>query len=122
MSDRVQNRVPLRVQVEIDVTDILYIVFGSGVSAFLYWIHADIHVGAGSIAGCEPCLKFGVCYSFGLCDPLDRLAGSTIPSQDRGVVGGFEELPNVFRSGERARCESGVAAHGCSCLARNTEP
>src|SRR5580704_19645738 len=74
------------------------------------------------MAGCQPSLRFGVCDGFGLCDPLDRLAGSTIPYQDRGIVARLEELADVFRSGEGARCEGGVDAHGCSCLATNTEP
>jgi hypothetical protein len=40
-----ESFVALPIEVEIDVADILYIVFGSAVGAVLNWIHSHEYVG-----------------------------------------------------------------------------
>src|ERR1700678_604841 len=122
ISNRFEGCVAIPVQVEIDVTNVLNIFLGPVVGAVLDWIHSHEHVGTDSILIFEPRLKAGARYRLSFGDSLNRVACRAIPHEDRSIVAGSEELPDVFRSGERARCESGVGAHGCSCLARNTEP
>ena len=89
------------VQIEIDVTDGLNVVLGSGCGIFLERVHPYIYVRAVRILVAKPRLELGACGFLCAGDALDGFAEIPIEYEHGNAVGRFEIVENVFRSGWR---------------------
>src|SRR6266852_858149 len=122
MSNGFESFVTLAVEVEVDVADVFYTLFRPSVCAVLNGVHSHEYVIATGTPTREPRLKPGTYDGLRFGDGLNRVARGAIPHEDRGVVGGLEQRPDILRRRERAWCKCEVGAHRLSCLAKNTTP
>jgi hypothetical protein len=94
------------------VANISDVVLGSAMRIVSEGIHSDEDIGPAGILRRKPRLEIALGDCFSRRDALDRLAGRAISDDDRGSVGGLEELQHVFRSAKRSRFEVVVAVQG----------
>jgi hypothetical protein len=102
-SNRVERGIAVSVEVEVNVANITDVVLGSAMRIVSEGIHSYEDIGPAGILSREPRLKIAFGDCFGRRDALDRLAGRAITDDNRGSVGGLEELQHVLRSAERSR-------------------
>jgi hypothetical protein len=85
------------VEVQVDVTDFLNVVFRPVTGTVFQGIHADENVGACTILVGEPSLKLRAGNCFGGCDALQGLTAHTVAQQNRYVIRGLVQGKNVLR-------------------------
>jgi hypothetical protein len=89
------------VEVQVDVSDFLDVVFRSITGAVFQGIHANENVGTCTILICEPALKLWTGNCFGGGDALQRLAARAVAQQNRHVIRGLVQGKNVLGRGKR---------------------